>query len=132
MVAPNYILNRNGINEFMKNKIYQGDVIFVDFDVVNSVGNEENGLRPCVVMSNNLSNKHSSLVIVCPLTSKKKKDLPTHYLLTKEKYSFFDYEENIALTENVCSISKERLGMRIGKIHQRDVFNIAKRLLENF
>lgn len=113
-------------------KINQGDVVFVDFDAMNCVGNEEKGARPTVVISMDVANKNSGLVIVCPITSRKKKKLCTHHTLTKDKYNFLSYQNNIVLTENVRAISKSRIERVIGSISKEDLEIIISKLNNNF
>lgn len=56
----------------------QGDIIIMDFDP--QLGHEQKGRRPALVLSNNTLNRHSSLIMVCPITSRKKKH-PFHVAL---------------------------------------------------
>ena len=60
----------------------QGDIAFLDFTPTK--GYEQSGYRPCIVISNNVFNKNTKMVIVCPITSNEK-EFPTHYLLEKTK-----------------------------------------------
>ena len=60
----------------------QGDVAFLDFNL--TMGHEQTGYRPCIVISNNVFNKNTKMAIVCPITSNEK-EFPTHYLLKNTK-----------------------------------------------
>ena len=60
----------------------QGDIVFIDFDPTK--GHEQKGYRPAVVISNDIFNKNTKMVIVCPITSNDK-DFPTHYNLKNSK-----------------------------------------------
>ena len=60
----------------------QKDIVFVNFNPTK--GHEQAGYRPCIVISNNVFNKNTKMVIVCPITSNEK-EFPTHYLLSKTK-----------------------------------------------
>ena len=60
----------------------QGDIAFLDFTPTKC--HEQSGYRPCIVISNNVFNKNTKMVIVCPITSNEK-EFPTHYLLEKTK-----------------------------------------------
>lgn len=60
----------------------QKDIIFLDFNP--TIGHEQNGYRPALVISNNVFNKNTKMVIVCPITSNEK-EFPTHYLLRFSK-----------------------------------------------
>ena len=56
----------------MKHNIKRGDIYFVDFD--ETIGSVQSGLRPVVVIQNNIGNKHSTTLIVATITSKSKKN----------------------------------------------------------
>lgn len=59
----------------MVNIFEQGDIIFLDFNP--QAGHEQSGRRPAVVVSNNVFNKFSKLIMVCPITNTNK-HLPLH------------------------------------------------------
>lgn len=56
----------------------QGDIVFLDLSPIK--GHEQNGYRPAIVISNDVFNKNTKMVMVCPITSNEK-SFPTHYLL---------------------------------------------------
>ena len=56
----------------------QGDIVFLDFNPTK--GHEQKGNRPAIVISNNVFNKNTKMVIVCPITSNIK-EFQTHYVL---------------------------------------------------
>ena len=56
----------------------QGDIIYIDLNPTK--GHEQKGKRPAIVISNDIFNIHTHLVILCPISSNTK-DFPTHYLL---------------------------------------------------
>lgn len=56
----------------------QGDIVYLDFNPTK--GHEQNGFRPAIVISNNVFNINTKMVIVCPITSNTK-EFPTHYKL---------------------------------------------------
>ena len=60
----------------------QGDIVYVDLDPTK--GHEQRGTRPAIVISNNVFNEHTKMVILCPITSNTK-DFPTHYILEDTK-----------------------------------------------
>ena len=59
-----------------------GDIIFLDFNPTK--GHEQSGKRPAIIVSNNVFNKHTGMVIVCPISSNTK-EFPTHYELEDSK-----------------------------------------------
>ena len=60
----------------------QGDIIYIDLDP--TVGHEQKGKRPAMVISTSIFNKFSNMAFVCPITSTIK-DFPTHYVLEDSK-----------------------------------------------
>ena len=60
----------------------QGDIVYVDLDPTK--GHEQRGTRPAIVISNNVFNEHTKMVVLCPISSNTK-DFPTHYILEDSK-----------------------------------------------
>lgn len=114
----------------MKRQINQRDVYYCDFG--DNDGSEQSGERPSLIISNDLGNVNSDTIIVLPITSKKKKDLPIHYILYKDIYPFFKDEENTVLTEQVRCVSKKKLHKKMGQISVEDFNNIVIILNVNF
>lgn len=67
--------NYDSKNVFLK----RGTVVYADFG--ETVGSEQNGVRPCIVLQNNINNHCIKSIIVAPLSLSNKKNLPTHYRL---------------------------------------------------
>lgn len=90
--------------------IRRGD-IYISVDFNGARGSEQTGIRPCIVVSNDLCNKHSPVISVVPVSSQIAKfRLPTHLFLDKYMYSLTS--DSLALVEQVTSIDKSRLGAR--------------------
>ncbi len=102
----------------------RGDIYYADLGDV--VGSEQFGLRPVVIVQNNIGNKYSKTVIVLPITSKVKKELPTHIKI--EGRNFGLEKDSIILAEQIRTIDKSRLKKRIGKI-DKTVLNEIKQAL---
>ena len=83
--------------------IKRGEIFFVQ-DTGNECGSEQRGVRPAVIVGNDLGNKHSSIVEVTYLTASKKKKLPTHVPIIPKMG-----RPSTALCESVHTISKERI-----------------------
>ena len=77
----------------------QGDVVYLDFNPTK--GHEQTGLRPAIVISNNVFNEHTKMMMVCPVTSNIKY-FPTHYCLEDTK----DIKGSV-LCEHIRSIDYE-------------------------
>lgn len=91
---------------FVNNMIQRGDIYYADLGSV--IGSEQGGIRPVMVIQNNIGNLHSPTVIVAPITSKKhKKTLPTHVQI-------FPFDSGLplpstVLLEQVRTLDKSRL-----------------------
>lgn len=95
----------------------QGDVIFLDFNPTK--GHEQSGFRPAVIISNNVFNENTKMVIVCPITTNDK-EFPTHYRLedTKKVYGS-------VLCEHIRSIDYETRKIRfVEKLSEKDFVSI--------
>jgi mRNA interferase MazF len=66
--------------------ILKGDIYYADLGP--ALLSEQGGVRPVVILQNNNGNKYSPNVIVAPLTSQEKNDLPTHVKLLKTNFPF--------------------------------------------
>ncbi len=108
-----------------KREIYQGQIYICDLGSDN-IGSEQSGERPCLVIQNNILNATSENIIVVPITSKRKKVLPTHYILTNDKYGFLSCNDNTVLCECIRSVSKKRIQKFIGQIDNYDLEEILK------
>ncbi|MBR6613560.1 MAG: type II toxin-antitoxin system PemK/MazF family toxin [Clostridia bacterium] len=93
----------------------RGDIYYADLGKV--VGSEQSGIRPVVVVQNNLGNKYSNTVIVLPITSRVKKKLPTHVSISKNKYGL--EKDSIILVEQIRTLDKSRLKERIGRVDKK-------------
>lgn len=92
--------------------VTRGDIFLVDLS--NSIGSEQGGIRPAVVVQNDKGNANSATTIVCPLTSQKKNNIPTHVVLTPSDSSV--EKDSIVLCEQVRVISKDRLKKKLGEV----------------
>jgi len=86
-------------------EIRRGDIFFADLNPVR--GSEQGGLRPVLIIQNNIGNRHSPTVIIAPITSKiKKNTLPTHVGLPRD---IGLPAKSMVLLEQVRTIDKSRL-----------------------
>jgi mRNA interferase MazF len=72
-------------------------------------GSIQGGLRPCLVVCNNIACKYSPTVIVVPITTKTKKQLPTHMDINLKSPS-------TALFEQLITVNKEQVGNKITEL----------------
>jgi mRNA interferase MazF len=95
----------------MTQQIKRGDIYYADLNPV--LGSEQGDTRPCLVVQNNIGNKHSPTVVIVPLTSSKKAFLPTHVRIRRTGGLVVD---STALCEQVRTIDRRRLDGYIGQI----------------
>lgn len=93
----------------------------------NTVHSEQGGIRPVIIIQNDIGNKYSPTVIVLPITSEiKKENLPTHCILHKS-YKNGLKNDSMVLAEQIRVIDKSRLLDKIGYLddskEQNDVIN---------
>ncbi|GAF64719.1 putative transcriptional regulator [Bacillus sp. TS-2] len=90
--------------------VKRGDVYFADLSPV--VGSEQGGVRPVLVIQNDIGNRFSPTVIVAAITAQiQKAKLPTHVEISAKKYGFD--RDSVILLEQVRTIDKQRLTDKI-------------------
>lgn len=98
----------------------RGDIHYVNLGEAKVQG-EQSGIRPCVIIQNDIGNKFSPTVIVSVLSSQIHKcKLPTHVLVTREECKGLKYDSFVA-TEQIKTISKDKLGDYIGHIESEQL-----------
>lgn len=86
--------------------IRRGDIYYADLSPV--VGSEQGGIRPVLIIQNNVGNRHSPTVICAAITSKMNKaKLPTHIELSTKDYQIV--KNSVILLEQIRTIDKQRL-----------------------
>lgn len=108
------------------NQIKRGELYYADLSPV--VGSEQGGVRPVLVVQNNIGNKFSPTVIVAAITSKlSKAKLPTHIEI---KASDFGLEkDSVILLEQIRTLDKSRLQNKIGDLSSFQMKDVGKALL---
>lgn len=97
-------------------RIKRGDMYYADLSPV--VGSEQGGVRPVLVVQNNIGNKYSPTIIVAAITSKiNKAKLPTHIEIEATKFGL--PKDSVVLLEQIRTIDKKRLRERIGKFDEK-------------
>lgn len=91
----------------------RGDVFLADLDPV--VGSEQGGVRPVLVLQNDVGNRHSPTVIVAAITSRLgKTPLPTHVVLPPGLTGL--RHASVILLEQIRTLDKRRLGQRVAHL----------------
>lgn len=106
--------------------IRRGDVFYADLSPV--IGSEQGGIRPVLIIQNDVGNKHSPTVICAAITSKMNKaKLPTHIELDAHKYEMV--KDSVVLLEQLRTIDKKRLKDKVCHLDKEILAKINKALL---
>lgn len=91
-------------------EIRRGDIYYADLRPV--VGSEQGGVRPVLIIQNDMGNRHSPTVICAAITSRMNKaKLPTHIAIEAAKYDIV--KDSVILLEQLRTIDKKRLKDRV-------------------
>ena len=108
-------------------KFQKGDILRISLK--EQGGSVQSGIRPCVVVSNNIGNKCSTILLVVPLTSKMtKKPLPTHTMIAPSNHTGLG-RTSIALCEQVTVVPQESVISRYGSLSSRQQEEVDQSLL---
>ena len=100
--------------------IRRGDIFFADLRPV--VGSEQGGIRPVLIIQNDLGNKYSPTVIAAAITSQTGKNkLPTHIEIDSSLCGLKN--NSVVLAEQIRTIDKSRLRERIGHIDDEKIID---------
>ena len=110
-------------------QIKRGDIYYADLSPV--VGSEQGGIRPVVVVQNDVGNKYSPTVIAAAITSKiNKAKMPTHIAINAEQFGL--PKDSVVLTEQIRTIDKKRLKERIGCLDEEYINKVNDALIISF
>ena len=97
-------------------QIQRGDIYYADLSPV--VGSEQGGIRPVLIVQNNVGNRHSPTVIAAAITSQiNKARLPTHIEIRAEKFGLD--RDSVILLEQIRTIDKKRLKEKMGHLDEK-------------
>lgn len=100
----------------------RGEIYFANLGE-GSVGSEQHGTRPVLIIQNNIGNRYSPTVIVACITSKIfKNSIPTHVLLNRNTYNL--ETDSLILCEQIKTIDKTRLLSRITTLTNPDLARV--------
>ncbi|MDY4186895.1 MAG: type II toxin-antitoxin system PemK/MazF family toxin [Candidatus Borkfalkiaceae bacterium] len=106
--------------------IKRGELYYADLSPV--VGSEQGGVRPVLVVQNDVGNRFSPTVIAAAVTSKlDKARLPTHIELSAKLYGLS--KDSVVLLEQIRTIDKRRLKERIGALSPQTMARVDDALL---
>ena len=98
--------------------IKRGDMFYADLSPV--IGSEQGGIRPVLIIQNDLGNKYSPTVIAAAITSQLgKTKLPTHIEIESQNLGL--KTDSVILTEQIRTLDKVRLKEKIGHIEDEEL-----------
>ena len=109
--------------------IKRGDIYYADLSPV--VGSEQGGIRPVLIVQNDVGNKYSPTVIAAAITSQVgKARLPTHIELEAQSYGLT--RNSVILLEQIRTIDKSRLRERMGKLDEPTMNKVDNAIAVSF
>jgi len=109
--------------------IKRGDIYYADLSPV--VGSEQGGVRPVLIVQNDVGNKHSPTVIAAAITSKLGKSrLPTHIEVDASDYGLS--RDSVILLEQVRTLDKKRLKEKMGHLDAGSMYRVNQALSVSF
>ncbi len=109
--------------------IKRGDIYYADLSPV--IGSEQGGVRPVLVVQNDIGNKYSPTVIAAAITSQiNKAKLPTHIEISAQDYGL--QKDSVILLEQIRTIDKKRLKEKIGHLDDELMDKVNEALTISF
>ncbi|MBQ7937247.1 MAG: type II toxin-antitoxin system PemK/MazF family toxin [Oscillospiraceae bacterium] len=109
--------------------VKRGDIYYADLSPV--VGSEQGGIRPVLIVQNDIGNKYSPTVIAAAITSQKDKTkLPTHIAVSSQTCGLA--KDSIVLLEQIRTIDKQRLKEHMGRLDDGSMNKIDEALSISF
>lgn len=109
--------------------VKRGEIYYADLSPV--IGSEQGGMRPVLIVQNDVGNKYSPTVIAAAITSQKyKTQLPTHISVNADNCGL--QKDSIVLLEQVRTIDKTRLKEKMGNLPDNEMSKINRALSVSF
>lgn len=109
--------------------VRRGDIFYADLSPV--VGSEQGGVRPVLIVQNDVGNKFSPTVIAAAITSQRDKSkLPTHIELNSRECGLS--RDSVVLLEQIRTIDKRRLKEKMGRLNESAMVEIDRGLSVSF
>ena len=109
--------------------VKRGDIFYADLSPV--VGSEQGGVRPVLIVQNDVGNKFSPTVIAAAITSKQdKNNLPTHIEVDADGCGLA--RDSVVLLEQVRTLDKTRLREKMGALGNKDMGKVNEALSVSF
>lgn len=110
-------------------EVHRGEVFYADLSPV--VGSEQGGVRPVLIIQNEIGNRHSPTVIAAAITSRQDKNrLPTHINVRADRCGLS--KDSIVLTEQIRTLDKRRLREKMGSLDEKAMRHVDEALAVSF
>ena len=98
--------------------VKRGEIFYADLSPV--IGSEQGGIRPVIIIQNDIGNRYSPTVIIAAITSQiNKAKLPIHVEISSEEYGL--NRDSVVLLEQIRTLDKRRLKEKIGHMTEKDM-----------
>jgi mRNA interferase MazF len=109
--------------------VKRGDIFYADLSPV--IGSEQGGVRPVLIVQNDIGNKYSPTVIAAAITSQiNKAKMPTHIEIDAAAYGLA--KDSVILMEQIRTIDKKRLKEKIGHLDDNLMSKVNEALAISF
>lgn len=109
--------------------VKRGDIYYADLSPV--VGSEQGGIRPVLIVQNDVGNRYSPTVIAAAITSQKEKSkLPTHIEINSHDCGLS--RDSVVLLEQIRTIDKKRLKEKMGRLDNNSMGSVNHALSVSF
>ena len=113
----------------MDTSVRRGDIFYADLSPV--VGSEQGGVRPVLIIQNDMGNRHSPTVIAAAITSQlNKAQLPTHIELLDPHCGLT--KDSVVLLEQIRTLDKRRLRERMGRLDEEKMAQVDTAIAVSF
>ena len=113
----------------MEHKVKRGDIYYADLSPV--VGSEQGGIRPVLIVQNDVGNRYSPTVIAAAITSQvNKAKMPTHISLGARSFGLT--KDSVVLMEQIRTLDKMRLREKMGTLDADNMRRIDQALAVSF
>ena len=109
--------------------VKRGDIFYADLSPV--IGSEQGGVRPVLIIQNDVGNRYSPTIICAAITSQiNKAKLPTHIEIDSHQYTLV--RDSVVLLEQVRTVDKKRLKEKICHLDEEVMIRVDRALLVSF
>ncbi|MBQ8795957.1 MAG: type II toxin-antitoxin system PemK/MazF family toxin [Clostridia bacterium] len=109
--------------------VRRGDIFYADLSPV--VGSEQGGVRPVLIVQNDVGNKYSPTVIAAAITSRQQKaNIPTHIAINSDTTGLS--KDSVVLLEQVRTIDKRRLKEKMGSVDEASMSKVNEAISISF